>query len=94
MQAYFNKFVITVTKDQALSCSHAGRCDDDVKQLARDKKIQKMIEKIDPDSIRAELKEYGAWDSEELADDDDNILRILWIAAVNIKESLHERSKI
>lgn len=39
-----------------------------------------------PDAIRAELKEYGAWDAEELADDEANRRRIVWIAAHNIAE--------
>ena len=38
------------------------------------------------DHIRAELAEYGAWDSAELADDAQNRQRIVWIAAANITE--------
>lgn len=39
-----------------------------------------------PDAIRAELKECGAWDAEELADDEANRRRILWVAAWNVAE--------
>lgn len=39
-----------------------------------------------PDKIRAELKEYGAWDAEELSDDAANWLRLVWTAAWNIAE--------
>ena len=33
MEAYFNKFTIIMTKKQALSVSHAGKCDKDVELL-------------------------------------------------------------
>lgn len=39
-----------------------------------------------PDRIREELQEYGAWDAEELADDEANWRRLLWCAAWNIAE--------
>ena len=39
-----------------------------------------------PEKIRAELAEYGAWDSFELEDDAANWLRIVWCAAHNIAE--------
>jgi hypothetical protein len=32
------------------------------------------------------LKEYGAWDRQELADHDQNLQRILWLAACDITE--------
>jgi hypothetical protein len=40
-----------------------------------------------PDSIRRELAEYGAWDDEELADDEQNWHRLLWIAAWDVFDS-------
>lgn len=39
-----------------------------------------------PEKIRRELKEYGAWDAEELADDEANRQRLVWCAAWNIAE--------
>lgn len=39
-----------------------------------------------PSAIRAELKKYGAWTDDELADDEMNRRRIIWVAACNIKE--------
>ena len=43
-------------------------------------------ERLPADKIRAELKEYGAWDEIELADDDANLRRLIWAAANNIAE--------
>lgn len=39
-----------------------------------------------PDRVRAELADFGAWDAEELADDDANWRRLVWSAAWNIAE--------
>jgi hypothetical protein len=36
--------------------------------------------------LSAELKEYGAWDAEELADHEQNLQRILWLASGDITE--------
>ena len=86
MFAQFNSFEIEMTKKQALSCSHSGPCDMDVAALSKDKKIIRQLKKIGPLKIAAELKECGAWSAEELADHEENIQRILWIAANNISE--------
>jgi hypothetical protein len=40
-----------------------------------------------PEKVRKELKEYGAWDEEELSDDDANWQRLVWCAAWNIADS-------
>lgn len=86
MIIYFNRFQIQMTLAQAQSASHAGSCDTDVKELLRNKKIQRQFKQILPDDIRKELEEYGAWDENELASDSDNQERIIWISACNISE--------
>ncbi len=88
MYALFNSFDIKMTKVQAQSASHQGQCDLDVSYLAKDKKISRQLDKIGPEKIRRELKEYGAWSDEQLMDDDENRLRIVWIAAGNIMDEL------
>ena len=42
------------------------------------------LAKIDPAILRDELREYGAWDENELADHDQNLQRLLWLAAGDI----------
>jgi folate-binding Fe-S cluster repair protein YgfZ len=86
MKAYFNRFTVIMTKDQALSCSHQGECYDDCKELAKNKVVIRQFKKIAKEDIAQELKEYGAWDKEELENNEENIIRILWLAANNIKE--------
>jgi hypothetical protein len=77
---------IEMTLRQAQSAAHPGPCDADVLALSNDRKIRKQLEKIKPDDLRRELREYGAWDDEELADHAQNLQRILWIAAGDIVE--------
>lgn len=88
----FNRFWLQMTLQEARGASHQGRCDDDVADLVRQPKIRRQLDKIGPDKIRAELREYGAWDADELADDSANRARIVWIAAGNIAdENRHRR---
>lgn len=77
---------IQMTLAQAQSASHQGRCDDDVTALMGEPKIARQLAKIPADILRDELREYGAWEDDELTDHDTNLLRILWIAAGDIVE--------
>ena len=77
-------------KQCVLDCSHQGPCDEDV--AAWIPKVQALVEsdnfknKPTAESIRAELKEYGAWDADELMDDAANWNRLVWCAANNVAE--------
>jgi hypothetical protein len=84
--AYFERFQIEMTEEQAASASHSGQCDDDVAALLTVPEITRQLDSIAPDLIRAELREYGAWDADELADDAANRARIVWCAACDIRE--------
>jgi hypothetical protein len=86
MTAYFDRFYLTMTRAQASSASHQGQCDNDVLALSSVPSIASQLAAIKPADIAAELREYGAWDDNELADHSQNLQRILWIAAGNICE--------
>jgi len=88
--ATFNRFEISMTKAQAESVSHSGDAEADVVALLKDPKIQEQLAKINPDKIREELKEYGAWEDDELQDDEANKRRILWIGGGDISEEKDE----
>ena len=77
---------LEMTREQAESAAHSGRCDDDVDTLLHDPEIARQIETWDADALAAELREYGAWDAEELADHDANLARMVWLAANDITE--------
>ena len=77
---------LNITKDQAKRGSHAGQCDADINELQQLPKIRAQLSKLDPALLAKELKEYGAWNAEELANHKDNLSRILWIACGDILE--------
>jgi hypothetical protein len=81
--ASFNRFELQMPVDAVEACSHSGPCDADVAYW--ESRIERPAS-ITPEKLAAELKEYGAWDDEELADDAVNWNRIVWLAAGNIKE--------
>ena len=86
MWASFNNLEIEMTLNQAESCSHPGDCEHDVRMLMEHPLIKRQRRKIAPELIRQELREWGSWSEEELAYDDSNWMRILWIGANNITE--------
>lgn len=92
MQAYYNRFTVTLTKAQARSVSHAGDCYLDVKALLRDKRVRRQLERLDPVAVRNELKEYGAWTDAELTGDHEaNLERLAWLAGNDIVQSIGNR---
>ncbi len=66
--------------------SHQGACDDDIAALRQVPAIRRQLDKIKPETLQAELREYGAWDDAELADHDANLSRILWLLCGDIVE--------
>ena len=77
---------LKITKAQAHDGSHQGQCDADVKYLSEVPAIARQLAKIPVELLASELKEYGAWDAEELADHDQNLQRLLWLACGDIVE--------
>ena len=59
---------------------HSGACDLDIAELMELDSIKAQLSGIAPKVLSDELKEFGAWDSEELANHEDNLARILWLA--------------
>ena len=87
--ATFVRFEIIMDEDTARACSQPGRdAAEDVDAALRVPMIEAQLDAIPADAIRAELREYGAWDDAELADDAENRKRIVWIAACDIREAL------
>lgn len=93
MIAYFERFEIKMTLEQAKSVSHQGECLPDILELLKDKKYIRQFKKIDSELIAAELKEYGAWNEEELKLHEENLKLITWIAGCNIVEDYKEKRK-
>jgi len=87
----FNRFELDIDYEDAAKAYHTGQCDEDVDRLARKEYISVQLRLIDQKRIAEELKEHGAWSDEELQDESENKLRILWIACGNIVEEYVDR---
>lgn len=77
---------LQMTMAQAQTCFHPGQCDADVAALREVPKIKRQLDKLDAKLVAECLKEYGAWDDEELSNHDQNLNRLLWVAACDIAE--------
>lgn len=89
--AYFNYIgSIELPLDVIEQCYHTGDCEADIKRCMELPEVIAELEGIYPEDLRRELVEYGAWTEEELEDHNDNLERILWIAAGNIQEGMYE----
>jgi hypothetical protein len=65
-----------------------GDCEPYVTELRRVPYIREQLDALDPEMVREELREYGAWDADELADDDFNLTRLLWLACGQASDEL------
>ena len=74
------------TLEDAQYCAHRGGCLPEVQETVGLDWMASQLEKIDPDVLRSELVEFGAWDSDELANHGDNLERIVWLAANDVAE--------
>lgn len=84
---------LELSLDDAQTGYHQGACDDDVSYLRKCPHIAAQLEKIDPELLRDELRHWGAWDAEELADHEANLDRILWLACGDIVETQFEETE-
>lgn len=81
---------IGMTLEHAQAMSHSGQCDQDVAAGEQLPSIAAQLAAIQPADLRKELKEYGSWDTAELADHARNLNRIIWLAAGDIVDNLSE----
>jgi hypothetical protein len=72
--------------------SHSGSCDNDIAYLLTVPYIAKQLTAIEPELLANELKGYGAWDSHELADNEENKARLLWLACGEIVDRQFEEN--
>lgn len=76
-----------MTREQAGSVSQGGKdASEDVAALRKVKGFAEQLDAIKADVLADELREYGAWEDEQLADHDANLTRLVWIAGNDINE--------
>jgi hypothetical protein len=85
--ATFERFEIEIDVRDAMAASGPGTADDAVAALVNLPRIAAQLDEITQDDIRNELREYGAWDDGELADNVQNRHRVVWLACCDIRES-------
>jgi len=69
---------------------HSGACDSDIEELMEMGSIKAQLSGIAPQVLSEELREFGAWDDEELSNHSDNLARILWIACGDLVDGRGE----
>ena len=74
-------------KSDVESVPSSGPADGAVSELVKVPRIAKQLAQVDPDELRRYLKEFGAWDVDELADHDANLARVVWIATGDLREN-------
>ncbi len=85
--AMFNRFTLELTHDQAMATSAPGQdASNAVEWVLTDPRVVAQLDDIGYESLKDELTEYGAWDEDELTDDDANRRRIVWLAGCDIRE--------
>ena len=77
---------LQITKAEARDASHQGQCDFSVFCLSMKTRISRQLAKLSPELVAQELKEWGAWEDEELKNHTQNIQRLLWLACCDINE--------
>lgn len=77
---------LRLTRNDANQCSHSGQCDNDVKEIMNKAYVKKQLAALNPEQLVKELQEYGAWDSDELSNHQENLMRWVWISAGDISE--------
>jgi len=91
MLGYVGNIEIKLTRHEAAKGSHQGSCDHDLADLRKYPKIRQQLNRLDPEVVKKELAEFGAWSDKELEDHDLNLTRVLWIACGYIVDDLSSR---
>lgn len=85
--AYFNYIgSIELPEEIILMCPMSGSADQAINEMRQLPEVVAELSEIDPVKLIEELREFGAWGLDELADHNENLNRILWIACLNIQE--------
>ena len=80
----YGGFNLEFTQDQVSACSHQGECYDDCAVVANE--INDQLKNHENHRKIDLLLECGAWEKDELQDENENDIKIVWIACNDIKE--------
>ena len=77
---------LRITLQDALFCSQSGDMEQNVLMTIKKPYLNKQLEGLNPEKLAKELKDFGAWDNEELKDHQQNIIRWFWSSCCDISE--------
>lgn len=77
---------LQLTPEQVAGVAHSGDNEPDVCALLADPSIAAQVALWDADAVREYLAEAAAWDAAELADENMNLVRALWLAVWDAHE--------
>lgn len=72
--------------DCIVECSAPGPADAAVDYWLSRPEVREVIMRAPADDLRDYLRDYGAWDDEDLEDDETNRQRLLWLACGDFAE--------
>jgi len=78
------KIELKIRHYQAEFISHSGDCEDDVIFISLFPEIKKQLDEINKDVLIEVLLDYGVWNTEQLQDHKENLIRLLWLASGDI----------
>lgn len=84
-------FEFQLTRNDAEQCSHMGRCDEDVEVVRKKKYVKRQLDELSDEDLKEILKEYSCYDEGDTRDDMEAY--IVWLAAGNIVEDIHEQER-
>ncbi len=88
------EFHMTLEQAETVPLSvQQGTADASCLELSQNKEILEQLDKYTPELIAECLSEYGTWDDEQLKDHEENIQRLLWLAASDIQEQEDEEDE-
>lgn len=68
---------------------HSGQCAPGVAWIrANEPSVEAQLQMVNPEALKADLREYGCWDESELEDHDENLSRLLWLACGDLVDEL------
>src|SRR6478736_4299547 len=89
--AYFNYIgSIELPVEIVEMCPISGEADSAIAFMRTLPEVISELSEIDPEKLRLELKEYGAWEPEDITNHNTNLDRILWLACGNIQDEMFE----
>lgn len=77
---------LQLSPEQFNTVAHSGDNEPAVRALLAQPSVAAQVAEWDADTVREHLREYGAWDEAELADEEMNLVRTLWLAAWDLHE--------